>query len=493
MRTVLSFLCGSLPIALTTVVACGSFHPSLENGNDLDGGASNPNVSEQIDSGTVGPPDIVMPDGALTDSAAPFVVPVATSVSLSSTSPDQLSSVVAAPAGGFYAAGFVAEQLDGARHVVVVKLTPEGAVDTTWAMSGRAFPNMETTGGSGGVRIGVQPNGKIIVAATIPNFDNPNDSDIGVAQLTADGTPVSSFAGGKGVRVLDLSTALESAANVKDLVRAIAIATDGSIFIHAGARSAANASRTDLDFVVAKLDADGNPANFGNSSRFVLDIAQESAVPRDIVVLPDGSVIAVGYASSSLVGGSPQPVVYKLSASGTLLETPFYNVVLEKQTEAYGIALHGQHMIVAGYGKNTGETTDWVTMKFDITTLTRDTTFGNADKGAVIFDIKDTDASDYCRSAIALPDGKTLLVGSTGMSNEQGEMDAAFAVITEDGSLDVSYGKGRHFLSFGGVGNDQLWSAAISGTTAMMVGFRGQMTQTSASNDDAFVVALPLR
>lgn len=491
MRTVFSFSCGSLLISLTTIVACGSFHPA--DGNDIDGGASDSSISEQIDSGVIGPPDVVPPDGALTDSAAPFVMPVATSVSLSSTGPDQLSSVVAAPMGGFYAAGFVAETLGGTRQVVVVKLTSEGAVDTSWAMNGRAFPNVETIGGSGGVRIGVQPNGKIIVAATIPNFDNLSDSDIGVAQLDADGTPVSSFAGGKGVRVLDLSTALESAANVKDVVRAIAIAADGSIFVHAGARSAANATRTDLDFVVAKLDAVGNPADFGNSGRFVLDIAQESASPRDIVALPDGSVIAIGYASSSLVGGTLQPVLYKLSASGTLLENPFHSIVLEKQTEAYGIALHGQHMIVAGYGKNTGETTDWVSMKFNTATLARDTSFGTTDNGTTIFDIKDTDVNDYCRSAIALPGGKTLLVGSTGTSNEQGEMDAAFAILTEDGSLDISYGKGRHFLSFDGVGNDQLWSAAVSGATVMMVGFRGQVTQTAASNDDAFVVSLPLR
>ena len=145
------------------------------------------------------PPD-APPDGPSYTPPDPIAIPI------SAAGPDQLQSVVAGPAGTFYAAGFSAPTAAGVRNVIVVKLTPTGLDTSFGGGDGIATTTMLFAGGSDEIDIAVQSTGKILVSATIVDNVNPADRDVAVARLDATGVQDPTFAVG-GVRRLELSVA----------------------------------------------------------------------------------------------------------------------------------------------------------------------------------------------------------------------------------------------------------------------------------------------
>ncbi|HVK76968.1 MAG TPA: hypothetical protein VM734_26765 [Kofleriaceae bacterium] len=444
-------------------------------------------------------PDASSPDAAAVDAAPPvdapidapadFTPPTPVAVVLSAAGEDQLQSAVAAPGGGFYAAGFAAATVGGAKVVTVVKLTAAGALDTTWGGGDGIAPTPLTfTGANDEIDLALQGN-KIIVSATIANDTTPADNDWGVTRLNADGTVDTTFGGSNtGVRRINLSTS--TANNNRDGVRAVAVGPTGLIYLHGLAR--AEDPRTDTDFILIRLTNDG--ADDASFAKHVLDIQNSNATPRGIHVFANGSVVAGGYANSEGVG-STQPVLYRVNDDGTrdnnFAGGLFHAAVLQVQTEVYGFAVHGDKLVTGGYGRDSGTQNDWVSMRFDAATGVRDTTWGGAANGAVLFDVSGTMVGDNCRGSYALPNGKTLLVGSTG-SGAPGQ-DAAYAILNATGGFDTAYGDGVHTTPFGANGADQIWGAAVSGNTALMVGYKGASPQSAETNDDAFAIVLPLQ
>jgi uncharacterized delta-60 repeat protein len=251
--------------------------------------------------------------------------------------------------------------------------------------------------------------------------------------------------------------------------------------------------RTDTDFTVVKLSPDGVvDTTFGTGGQFRLDIQEANSTARRIRALSDDTLIASGYANTPDVG-SVQPVVYKLTAAGELdagFATGgfFHEAVLATQTEIYGFAIHGGNLVTGGYGRNTGDTNDYISLRFDTTTGVRDVTWGGTANGAVLVDPSGMMLGSNARDAIGLPGGETIIVGSTGPSNMP-EQDAVFVVLDAAGMLDTKYGTGIHVIQLGNNGNDQFWGGAVSGNSVALVGYQGGgMTQTDTQNDDAYAV-----
>lgn len=434
------------------------------------------------------------------DAADPFVEPTPFALGLSSTGPDQIQSVTAGPNGTFYAAGYIAGSAAGPKLVSVVKLTTTG-LDTSFGTGGIAKTAVEFAGGAGEIDLAVQPSGKIVVSATVANTGNTADRDVAVVRLDASGAVDGTFGVG-GVRVIDFNTALDaSQASQRDAARGIAVGPAGVIYVNAVQRGLL--ARTDADFAVAKLTVDGAiDSTFATAGKFTLDFGAPSSngTARGIRALPGGDVVVAGYASSSISGNTPQVVLFKLTNAGALDAAfadngMFHSPVLTLQTEAYGVAIHGNQLVTGGYGRNTGTTNDWVSLRFDAMTGARDTKWGNAPNGAVFFDPSGKMLGSNCRNVIALPAGKTLLLGSTGPSNTTTQ-DAVFAVLDANGVLDTAYGSGIHVFPFGAGegGNDAFWGAAVSGSNVLVAGFKGSgATQTDQANDDAYAVSFTLR
>lgn len=426
----------------------------------------------------------------------PFVVPV------SAAGPDQLQSVTAGPNETFYAAGFVAQAVGGPRAVYVVKYTTTGA-DNSFGTMGVAVTPLLFVGGNDEIDITTQSDGKILVSATVANTTTPTDRDVAVVRLLDDGTVDDTF-GTEGVATLNLNDAHDNGMMLvgMDASRSITVDGDDNIFVHAASRALGTAMgggpRTDTDFTVIKLSPNGTvDATFGEGGQFRLDIGQTNATPRGIKALADGSLLAGGYANTPDAGDTVQPVLYKLTDDGDLdtafdLDGFFHEPVLTIQTEIYGFAIHGNNIVTAGYGRDTGDTNDYVSLRFDIDTGERDPAWGGAPNGAVVIDPSGTMLGSNARNAVGLPNGGTIIVGSTGPNNMP-EQDAVFVVLDENGALDTSYLTGIHVFQLGSNGNDQFWGGAVSGNFVSIVGYKGGGTmQTDMNNDDSYGVVFQL-
>jgi uncharacterized delta-60 repeat protein len=484
-------------------------------GDDDDGEGTPDSGAGVVDADTPSVDADLTPDAGDTTDATPFSPPTPMAVPLSATGPDQLQSAVAGPGGTFYAVGFAATGVAGARTVVVVKLTAAGALDTTFGGGdGVVTTPLEFKGGTDELDIVVQSTGKLVISATVANAINAADTDIALTRLNADGSLDTGF-GDQGVRVLVLNDAIDVMGTLTggDRSRSLGLDATDRIYIHGVQRGEgliAGNPRTDTDFVVIRLDANGTiDSAFGTDGKYLLDIraggvnmTPSSATAHGISVLADGSVIANGYATTEGIGAGAQPVLFKLDVNGDLVPAfngsgVFHEAVLATQTEIYNVALHGTHLVTAGYGRESGDQNDWVSMRFDVTTGVRDLTWGDAPNGTVLIDPSGTMVGDNCRNAIALPDGKTVLIGSTGPSNMPAQ-DAVFAVLDATGHLDPAYGDGVHIYAYGGGagGNDQLWGGVVSGDNVLLVGFKGggpAAMQTEAMNDDSYAIVLPLQ
>jgi hypothetical protein len=170
------------------------------------------------------------------------------------------------------------------------------------------------------------------------------------------------------------------------------------------------------------------------------------------------------------------------------------------------MARHGDSIVTGGYGRNEGTINDFISLRFDLATGARDTTtWGNTSPktGLTFFDPTPADelAGSNCRNAIALPDGKTMLLGSSSRTVNADMMtpqvqDAVIAVVDADGDLDTADGTGIIAYPLGNDGLDQFWGGAVSGNNAIIVGWKGSRTQsaqTETDNDDAYIVILPLQ
>ena len=512
--------------ATLVLSGCGDDSGSDPDARPIPDGASNPD-------GMPMPPDAPegAPDAGVDATIPAYTPPTPIAVPLSAGGADQLQSAVTAPGGGIFAAGFRATGVEGAattRRVIVIKLTTAGALDTSFSGDGIVETPLVFGGGSGDIDIAHDvTNNKLVVSATVPHVGEPaSDLDIGVTRIEIDGDLDADFGDGTipGAQVHDLSTRkLPTPAtgkpNPRDNVRDIAVDATGRIYLHGSARRDnpdADAD-ADADFVVLRLDSDGQlDSGFARNGRFQLDVkggtlqqpVSLQATPRGIKLLADGNVLAAGYAGGDgrvFIGA--QPVLFKLDTNGALVrdfdqDGVFYDNILTRQTEVYGGALHGDFLVTAGYGGPAMTVNNWVSLRFNVNTGERDLTWGGAPGGAMMVNFS-TEIGSNCRNAIALPNGKSVLTGSFGPpSQPQGSppsplRNAAFAVLDATGRLDVAYGAKPHALPFGegDGGDDQLWGGAVSGNTAILVGWKGTttLTPTADNNDNSYVLVLPLQ
>ncbi len=504
-----------LALGFVALIACG---------DNTDNNPLNPDSLEPT-------PDTPTPDSP-PDSNPGFVVPTPFAVPLSVAGPDQLQSAAAGPDGTFYAAGFVGQTVASKRFVTVVRYLPTGAPDATFGANGIVATPIEFVGGADEVDLAIQVDGKILVSGTTASPTITGDRDLGIARLDINGTLDTTF-GTLGVAIISLNDAIMNGTTPTgaDSSRSLAVAATGEIFLHGASRGVgkksadANAERTDTDYTVVKLLPDGtvDTAGFGGQSitlgngfthaadtkpgQFRLDIQETNATARALKVLDDGKLMVSGYARTPSSGNTVQPVLFKLAANGTLDTTwgadaqgVFHEPVLAVQTEVYNIALHSDgKFTTAGYGRAAGDTNDFISLRFHVDPASganvRDLTFNNATTGALVFDPSGAMLGSNCHNALALPNGKTLLIGAMGPSNLPAQ-DAVVAFADGTGQLDTAYGDGVHVFKLGADGNDQFWGATVSGTKAIVVGYKGggaANAQTETTNDDAFAVIFDLQ
>jgi uncharacterized delta-60 repeat protein len=500
---------GALSAALV-FTGCGD-----DDGGSPDAGSS-PDAPSTVDA------PVPTPDGA-PDATPGGFPPAPIALAFSARGHDQLQSAVAAPGGGFYAAGYTTALLDGAKDVIVVKLTDAGALDTTWSGDGIASTGLVFIGSDDEIDLALQSDGKIVVSAAVPHASAGNE-DAAVARLNADGT-VDTMFGVAGKRSLGLNPSTGGNAGP----RGIAVDGENRIYVHAVERQErpGKPSTFDVDFAMVRLTANGAiDASFSGDGKQLLNIRGRAAADSDAVtdlggtvrgvsVLDDGSVIGSGYLTNHFITAGPSAVVYKLDEDGEFVAgfgTPggvsdvpvgvFHARILGHQAEVYNVAVSGDKLVTAGYGREAASPNNnlWVSARLDATTGALDPTWG-APNGFVT--VRPSELSSNNRNVAALPGGKVLLIGSTGpVSVPMGDpaqpatRDAAFVILDSTGAPDAAYGAKAHavVLGEGQGGNDQFWGAAVSETSILMVGWKGSTSSPASAtdNDDAYALVIPL-
>lgn len=392
-----------------------------------------------------------------------------------------------------YAAGFVADGAD--QQMAVTRFNADGTVDAGFGTAGTATVNVARGGKTVELARGVvvQGDGKVVIAGPVEHDpeasgDAAKDTDIGLARFDGAGRLDTTF-GDRGVVRLDLSTGVADGTAFRGDTAWGLVKVAGEKLLVVGSQVAAG--RTDVDFAVVRLNADGSrDSAFGPVVVGVGPGVSES--PKTAVELPDGKVVVAGYAS---VGGVVSPVLFRLTTAGAL--DPSFGdrgpdaassgggvavrPVLANVGEAYSVALAGNRLVTTGYGKDTAEAkVDFIANGFTMDGAI-DRSF--ATDGTARVDVAGED--DRGRNLVALPDGRTVMVGSG--KPTASNLDAMVVTLAADGAQ-----TGRKLYDVGGP-NDAFFGVALSpdGSRVAAVGYLGREANGDQKDDGAVLWLQP--
>jgi uncharacterized delta-60 repeat protein len=260
--------------------------------------------------------------------------------------PDRATRVLLQPDGSIVLAGFATTTYTSTTDdagFAVARLHADGSLDSGFGNGGRAVAEIGQL--DFGYAAALQPDGKIVVAGRV-SYSRGDESDVGVARFNADGTLDTGF-GSQGTRTFDLSANWDEATAMLvqpdgKLLLAVAYSdvgnfafgllrltaagerdpsfgTDGFAWRHIGsgndspsalvlqadgrivvAGHAVNTA-TSFDVALARFGADGAAdAGFGNGGAQVFDLFNAPDGASDLVLQPDGRLLAAGSARNGL-------------------------------------------------------------------------------------------------------------------------------------------------------------------------------------------------
>ena len=425
------------------------------------------------------------------------------SVPLSATETDRFLAVTGTTGNQYYAAGFTTVNDDSQMAVARFDLT--GSLDTSFGTNGIATVNVAVGSGKKAElarSVVIQSNGEIVIAGPIEHDtaaigDAARDTDIAVARFDATGHLDPTF-GTNGIARLDLGTGTVNGTAFRgDTAWGLTLLAGDSLLI-VGGKLADGAGRSDIDYAVVKLTANGLvDQSFGTNGLFTVDVEQGNDSPRTAIVQPDGKIIVSGH--TEIAEDTPNEVVstvlFRLTSNGQLDPTFGKNGIVNNDlglrvAEAYDVALQGSSLVIAGYGRLASATTvDIISARF-LADGTWDKTYG--DGGLTLIDVAGQD--DRSRALKILPDQRVLIVGQGKPTSSS--QDGAVVLLTTNGQRDTKLNStGVALIDFGG-SNDALFGLALSPdlTNAVAVGWEGVNATDSnpTNNDDARVVRFPL-
>jgi uncharacterized delta-60 repeat protein len=314
----------------------------------------------------------------------------------------------------------VALQADGKIVVggdgfAVARYNSDGSFDTSFGTGG-SVPALEV-GTSLSYGVVVEPDGKIVVSGS--------SDDFGLVRFDSSGNLDPSFGvGGRATASFGSSISGDAHSLVGQ--------PDGKLLV---------AGRVDIagddDFALVRYNTDGSlDATFGTGGKVATDFASEGDEAFSVTLQADGKIVVVG-ATTTTMG-----LLVRYNADGSL-DTSF-GIGGEVTTDAASsverpetvkIQSDGK-IVVAGYSFAGGANADFAIARFN-SDGSLDTSFGSG--GKVVTDIGD--AADHPNSIVIEPDGKILVVGTSGPTGNA-PTDLALVRYNSDGSLDTSFGNG---------------------------------------------------
>ncbi len=252
----------------------------------------------------------------------------------------------------------------------LARYNPDGTLDATFGTGGKVITNPNANGYYNEIwDLALQSDGKILAAGYM---DNGQDGTFAVARYNPNGTLDTTFGSG--------GIATSNPSGSQDRAFSIALQPgDGKIILAGGAAEGNYYSEIALTRFTASGALD---TGFGSGGTVLTNLANSTfEEAHDVVLQPDGKIVAVGYVNPS--GGSSAPVydfaVLRYNANGSLDGTFGSGGVtttdLGGNDEAIRAALQPDGRIeVAGYG---GSTTSSNTRTFVASYTTGGTLIGS--------------------------------------------------------------------------------------------------------------------
>ncbi len=279
--------------------------------------------------------------------------------------------------------------------IAINRINTNGTLDTSFGTDG--YYKLDYNGDSDFIYQGiVLPDGKILACGAVTTTD-PDNTDVLILKLNADGTPDIYFGGGDGMAVQPVDVG-------QDYANAMVVLADGSIVI---AGSTAVPGFTYTHGLIMKFTPEGDlDTTFGTGGYTIVSPNNESDVYRGIVELLDGSFITVG---SSNYNFGDHAWVSKYSAQGQLntgFATAGHYIMENAVSMATDVVLLGNNILLCG--NKQGSQGD--VMLFSLTAAGfLNNGFGTS--GEVLVNVNSLDDANDLMIA---PDGKIVVAGTTG-------------------------------------------------------------------------------
>lgn len=353
-----------------------------------------------------------------------------------------------------------------------------GVIDTAFGVNGAVTTDLQGADDFA-AGIAIQPDGKIVVAATCENtLTITTRRDFCVARYTTTGALDSTFSGTGIVRT--------SFSNFDDVATSVTLQYDGKIVVagycanNAGMFNSTNtfgiemcvARYTDSGDLDTSFDGDGKLRTSigGTSASFVRNKANAVAIASDGKIVLTGSRYvgtASGFTDTDLL-------LVRLLPDGAL-DTTFSSdgIVTRAWTSwIYGSAVTIQpdgRILIAGYriGGCGAPTECMIALRYN-ESGSQDTTFGVS--GVVGVDVSAVGTAAYTHSITLQNDGKIVLAGNCG-GEVSGSRKFCFARLHGDGSLDNSFSTdGIGSVSWRADGLDYGFAVAITRSGNILLG-----------------------
>jgi uncharacterized delta-60 repeat protein/uncharacterized repeat protein (TIGR01451 family) len=336
--------------------------------------------------------------------------------------------------------------------------TPPVTAGTVGALDGNAAANRKVINSTiTGLSI---PNGATFWIRWSDVDATGADDGLGIDDFSL--TPLGGSIGTTGVRTTDIQ-------GTDDGGYALALQPDGKIVV--GGYAVNNSGNK--DFALVRYNYNGTlDTTFNGTGKVVTDFNGTSDRIWGLTLQTDGKIVAVGETVSLVFPGTNDIAVARYNTNGTL-DTTFGGtgkVTTDHgggaNNAAYGVAMSGTNIIVAGYEAVSGNN-DFMVARYT-TAGVLDPTFGTLGVTTLGF----SGGNDIAR-AVAIDGSGNIVLG--GYANNGSNDDFAVARFTPAGALDTTFvagaGKAAVDIANGGVGSaDQAFALVIAGNTIVLGG-----------------------
>jgi uncharacterized delta-60 repeat protein len=248
---------------------------------------------------------------------------------LYSGSDDVAHSVALQSNGGILLAGSSTDSGGGATFPVLVRLLPNGDLDTGFGFTG-VSPVMYPRSGEA-TSVAIEKGDKIVVAGRL---QSATGDDFGVTRVDTNGAIDNSF--GNGLVVVDFGG--------QDAAHGVVVQANGQIVV-AGTTDKGNHS----EFALARLDSQGSlDSNFGNGGKVTTNMG-DPATAHAVTLQKDGMIVVAGGTLGGLI--TPSQLALARYENDQLAFIPILNPLVASALAGY------IHVTVQRTGGMTGQLT----------------------------------------------------------------------------------------------------------------------------------------